>query len=71
MMQQLAAATAAQVWAIASMVFFMAVFVVVVFQIVGKRHDEMEHCSRIPLNDDPPMPREDARHWAPSSKQGR
>lgn len=57
MLQQLTSETAAQFWSISAMIFFMAVFAVAVFLIAGKRPDELEHCARLPLNDDPPMPR--------------
>jgi cbb3-type cytochrome oxidase subunit 3 len=67
MLQQLTSETAAQFWSISAMIFFMAVFAVAVFLIAGKRRDELEHCARLPLNDDPPTPREDAE----ASSQGR
>lgn len=67
MLQELTSETAAQFWAISSMIFFMAVFAVAVFMLMGKRSDELEHCSRLPLDDEPPMPREDAD----ASRQGK
>lgn len=70
MLQQITANTAAQFWAISSMFFFMAVFVVVVFLVLGKSREELDHCSSLPLDDDPPVPRDDADSSAHTSKQG-
>jgi len=71
MFQQLTSATSAQAWAIGSMLFFMAVFALVVLRLVGSRREEMEHCARIPLDDEPPATGDDAGQPALPSSEGR
>ena len=70
MLQELTSATGAQIWAIGSMLFFILVFALILLLVLRKNHQEMEHCSRLPLDDQPPMPREDAGRSALPGKQG-
>jgi hypothetical protein len=56
-LQELAALTGAWVWAVASMIFFLLVFVAVVVQVWRTRPEVAESCARLPLeDDDPPAP---------------
>lgn len=70
MLQQLTSETGAQVWAISTMIFFMAVFAVAVLLLMGKRREEMDHCARLPLDDAPRAPVEDTDDQALPSNQG-
>ena len=70
MLQELTTATGAQLWAIGSMLFFIVVFALVVGLILGKRNEELERCSRLPLDDAPPRPDEDAELSALPGRQG-
>jgi hypothetical protein len=51
-LQELAAETGAAVWAIASMLFFLAAWVAVVVWIARKRPEEMDARARLPLEGD-------------------
>jgi cbb3-type cytochrome oxidase subunit 3 len=52
MLQDLAAQTGAAAWTIASMLFFLAVWVAVAVWVVRKRPEEMEARARLPLEGD-------------------
>ncbi len=52
MLQQLATETGAQPWVIASMIFFVSVFVVAVYRIWRTSAADAEGFARLPLNDD-------------------
>jgi hypothetical protein len=52
MLQELAAQTGATAWAIGSMLFFLAAWVVVVVWLVRTRPEEMEARARLPLEGD-------------------
>lgn len=51
MLQQLALATGAQNWAIAAMLFFLLVFVVVVVRVLLTRDEIIQRCARLPLDE--------------------
>ena len=51
MIQQLATETGAQAWAIASMIFFIGVFAVVILRVFSTPKSEHLHNARLPLND--------------------
>ena len=52
MLQELAAQTGASAWVIASMLFFLAVWVAVVVWVVRRRPEEMEARACLPLEGD-------------------
>ncbi|MBW2528381.1 MAG: hypothetical protein JRI23_29670 [Deltaproteobacteria bacterium] len=52
MIQQLATETGAHGWAIASMLFFIGVFALVVLRIWRTPKSEHQHNARLPLEDD-------------------
>ncbi len=54
MFQDLAAATGASFWAIASMLFFVVVFAAVALSVLGGKRETYEHLARLPLDDDAP-----------------
>lgn len=56
MIQQLATDTGAHAWAIASMLFFIAVFALVVVRVVRTPKSEHQQNARLPLEDDPHDP---------------
>ena len=51
MIQQLATETGAQAWAIASMIFFIAVFAVVILRVFNTPKAEHLNNARLPLDD--------------------
>lgn len=71
MLQELTTATAAQAWAIGSLLFFLVVFALILLLTVGKSPEELMHCSRLPLNDDPPEPDGEAELSALPNGRGR
>ncbi|MCC6988749.1 MAG: hypothetical protein IT181_07110 [Acidobacteria bacterium] len=54
MLQELTASTGASLWAIASMLFFIAVYLVVTVRVVRAGNDELDARARMAL--DPPSP---------------
>ena len=52
MLQELAAQTGASVWAIGSMLFFLAAWVAVVVRMVRSRAADMDARARLPLDGD-------------------
>ena len=55
MLQQLATQTGAQAWAIASLIFFLGVFLVVMVRTFRTPPGELAARARLPLDDDPGM----------------
>ncbi len=52
MLQELAAATGAGRWAIASMLFFLGVWIAVAVKVWRTRPEELAERARLPLSDD-------------------
>lgn len=52
MLQQLAAGTEAEGWAIGSMIFFLLFFLIVLFRVVTGKREEHEARARIPFEDE-------------------
>lgn len=52
MLQQLAAGTEAEGWAIGSMIFFFLFFLIVLYRVVTAKREEHDAFARIPLEDD-------------------
>ena len=52
MLQELAARTGAAPWAIASMLFFLGVFIAITVKVVRTRPEELEERARLPLDGD-------------------
>ena len=52
MLQELTARSGATAWAIASMLFFMAVWVFVTVRVVRTRPEELDALARLPLEGD-------------------
>lgn len=53
MLQELGASTNAATWAVASMLFFIAVYLVATVQVFRTRTDEMDARARMALDDEP------------------
>ena len=70
MLQELTTATGAQLWAIGSMLFFILVFALMVLSILGKNRQELERCSQMPLDDEPPRSGDDAELPVLPGRQG-
>jgi len=51
MLQELTASTGASLWAIASMLFFIAVYLVVTVRVVRAGNDELDARARMALDD--------------------
>jgi len=69
MLQELGASTDASSWAVASMLFFIAVYLVATVQVFRKRADEMDARARMAL--DPPSPEAtEGKPW-PGASEGR
>lgn len=51
MLQELAARTGASAWAVASMLFFIGVWVLVAVRVVRARREEMDARARLPFED--------------------
>lgn len=51
MLQELAARTGASAWVVASMLFFIGVWVFVTVRVVRARRDEMDARARLPFED--------------------
>lgn len=56
MLQELARETGAQAWAIASMLFFLGVWVVLAVRVARARPDELAERARLPLADEAGAP---------------
>jgi hypothetical protein len=54
MLQELATQTAAQPWAIGSLIFFCAAFLVVATLVITAKRDACDRAARLPLEDLPP-----------------
>ncbi|MBK6404725.1 MAG: hypothetical protein IPF66_06645 [Holophagales bacterium] len=52
MLQELAARTGATTWAIASMLFFLSVWIFVAVRVFRSRPEEMDALARLPLEGD-------------------
>ncbi len=52
MLQELAARTGAGAWAIASMLFFLAVWVFIAVRVVRARREDLDARARLPLEED-------------------
>mgnify|MGYP003592633731 CR=1 FL=1 len=52
MLQELAARSGASLWAVVSMLFFVAVWVVIATRVVRARPEEMDARARLPLEGD-------------------
>ena len=52
MLQELAASTGASVWAITSMLFFLAVYLVVAVRVFRTRREELDAQARLVLDDE-------------------
>ena len=52
MLQELAAGTGAAAWAVASMLFFLAVWIWIAVRVVRARSEDMEACARLALEGD-------------------
>ena len=52
MLQELAEQTGAQSWAIASMLFFLAIWLFIAVRVYRAGTQEMDACARIALDDD-------------------
>ncbi|MBK9374900.1 MAG: hypothetical protein IPN03_14530 [Holophagales bacterium] len=52
MLQELAARTSATTWAIASMLFFLSVWIFVAVRVFRSRPEEMDALARLPLEGD-------------------
>lgn len=53
MLQELGASTNASTWAVASMLFFIAVYLVATVQVFRTRADDMDARARMALDDEP------------------
>jgi hypothetical protein len=53
MLQELGASTNASTWAVASMLFFVAVYLVVTVRVFRARPDELDARARMALDDEP------------------
>ncbi len=58
MLQELAARTGATTWAVASMLFFLGVWVLVAIRVLRSRPEEMDARARLPLEGDGEAPAE-------------
>ena len=58
MLQELAARTGATTWAIASMLFFLSVWIFVAVRVFRSRPEEMDAMARLPLEGDGEAPAE-------------
>jgi hypothetical protein len=52
MLQELASSTGAGVWAVASMLFFLAIYIVVAVRVFRAPRKELDARARIPLDDE-------------------
>ena len=52
MLEELARETGAKVWAIASMLFFLAAWTVMALKVWRSRPEELAACAQLPLSDD-------------------
>ena len=53
MLQELGASTNASTWAVASMLFFVAVYLVVTVRVFRARPDDLDARARMALDDEP------------------